>query len=152
MGLILVSAVLVAVITVVDVSGATVYLWRWLLTVMVAALAIGGAVVSRKLSYVFVVIVVVAWMLALPHFRWSTTKSFYMDCSRIRAGMSLAEARQLMAAYRLQREHEGEELGGALLEQPHLTFHPSVARSSDWCVVYIDREGGRVVAAEAIPD
>lgn len=94
--------------------------------------------------------VLALWLVVLPFIRWNVVKSFYIDCNGITPGASVEEVKRMMSGYRLQRESPGNPGGSSALDAPHLTFHPSVDRSSDWCVVYT--VSGLVESVEILPD
>jgi hypothetical protein len=115
--------------------------------------SIGAAVVLRSLRPQWLSACCAALFLAVlvlvPWVRWNHLKSFYLDCSLIETGARVDDARTRMRAYRLQQiSKEGSSQKG--LERPHLTFHPDLDHSADWCVVYF--EGERVTEVEALPD
>ena len=99
----------------------------------------------------------VVWLLVLPSLRWSTLKSFYIDCARLQPGMTLTEARQVMTPY-MEVDHASDIFSAyipGVQETPvehstRLLFIPTEADSADWCVVY--PEAQRVKAVVISPD
>ncbi|HSD83123.1 MAG TPA: hypothetical protein VLG46_04665, partial [Anaerolineae bacterium] len=82
-----------------DQDNLFVYLPRWLLYLGACALVlpfVPGKYWQIKIGLTGILLV---WLLVLPSVRWNTLKSFYIDCANIQRGMSLAEARKVMAPY-----------------------------------------------------
>jgi hypothetical protein len=101
--------------------------------------------------------VLLAWLLILPSVRWNMLKSFYIDRARLRPGMTVTAARQVMAPYveieRPTDTYTAYMPGVAETPEEHnsrLIFIPEETASADWCVVYPDN--GQVKAAVISPD
>lgn len=133
-----------------DLFGTFVYLPYWLFAGVIVSVAVAGAALSLTVVRAGIALALAGWMLVLPSLRWNETKAFYIDCRQIQPGMDASDARAMMSAYRLQTASDGREPARSMLDRPHLTFHPSLDRSSDWCVVYMDRE--QVTGVELLPD
>ncbi len=144
------SVIVTLLITAIDIWSPFLYVPYWLLAAVVAAPALGSLAFSFSRARAGLVVILLGWMLALPYLRWNNVKSFFIDCQRIEVGMSVPEAKALMSSYRLQIETNGKTRIEQRLERPHITFHPSLDRSADWCVVY--KEEGRVVEVDAVPN
>lgn len=116
----------------------------------IVALAVVGFFASSSLGRGLVVVFAVAWALVLPHVRWNPVKAFYLDCGTVEAGMSIGEVRARMLGYHLQNENATTNERAEGLDRAHLTFHPSIDRSADWCLVFLDRD--RVVSVQEMRD
>jgi hypothetical protein len=135
--------------TVMDRARLFVYFPYSIFALAFVAIVVGRVAISFERDTLAVLEILVAWIVVLPQIRWSGLKSFYMDCARIEMGADVSNVYRRMAAYHLQRDHRGGPAASDL-DRPHITFHPSLDRSADWCVVYT--EGDRVVRVEALPD
>lgn len=116
----------------------------------IIALAFVGFFAATSLNRGLVVGFAIIWALVLPHMRWNLVKAFYLDCGALSAGNLVDEARAKMSNYHLQNESAKSIERAEGLDRAHITFHPSVDRSADWCVVYFD--GDRVVSVEEMRD
>lgn len=140
-----------------DVNNLFVYLPRWLLYLGACALVlpfVPGKYWQIKTGLTGILLV---WLLILPSVRWNTLKSFYIDCSNIRHGMTLTEARQVMAPYvevdRSTGVYSAYMPGVDETPTEHSTrilFIPTKADSADWCVIYPEEQ--QVKAVVISPD
>jgi len=129
-----------------DRESGLVYGLRWFFAFFVVAFAVMGIAFSIDAGRAVLASVLIGWGLLLPLVRWGAVKPLYMDCMKIGKGMSVGEARQIMAAHHLQNVAAGRDPIRTELDHPHLTFHPMGNRSADWCVVFT--EGDTVSSVE----
>lgn len=167
-GIVVVSCLLAVVFTRLDRDVIFVYLPRWLI-VGVPSVALAAAIRPPKLWIQRGAVVALAvWGLAvLPRIRWNELKAFYIDCTDVRPGMTLTEARSRMFRY-VEAGRTGIQVGDGTLDHrlpgatvvgvaetdaEHATrilFIPSQQHGADWCLIYPD--GDRVARVEIAPD
>jgi hypothetical protein len=98
-----------------------------------------------------------AWLLLLPSMRWTSLKSFYIDCSIIKPGMTVDDARAVMTPY-VEVDSTNDVYSAympGVAETPvehntRILFIPTEADSADWCVVYPEEQ--KVKAVVISPD
>lgn len=148
---ILVSATLaVCLLAALDIWGLLVDLPSWSIVLLAGLPFAVLAVRERSLGRVVALGLVVLACLVLPSVRWNSVKSFYINCKSIRRNSPLSEVHEKMKPYYLQRDHRSETSTGESFERAHLTYHPSIDHSADWCVVYT--RAGRVLEVDVVPD
>lgn len=135
-----------------DQDNLFVYLPRWLLYLGACALVlpfVPGKYWQIKIGLTGILLV---WLLVLPSVRWNMLKSFYIDCANIQRGMSLAEARKVMAPY-VETDNTTGVYSAYMPEVPEtptehstrLLFIPTKADSAEWCVVYPEEQQVKTV-------
>jgi hypothetical protein len=140
-----------------DMNNFLLYLPRWLLYLAACALVllfVPGKHWQIKLGLTGILLV---WLLILPSLRWNTLKSFYIDCANIQRGMTLTEARKVMAPY-VEADNTTGVFSAYLPEAPEtpaehntrILFIPTAAETAEWCVVYPEEE--KVKAVVISPD
>ncbi|MCZ7617186.1 MAG: hypothetical protein M5U32_02380 [Myxococcota bacterium] len=133
-----------------DQHVAFVYVSRWVLAVPILVLLFPTRVDGSYWIRAAAVVGLCLTPYALGPVRWNTLKSFYSDCATIRSGSALSEAQRQMAHYHLQSAIAGKPDASDPLMRPHLTYHPTLDHSADWCV--ITTNGPQVVGVFIYPD
>jgi hypothetical protein len=129
---------------------AFVYIPRWAPAVPIFILLFPTRVDSSYWLRVAAVLSLCLTPYALGPVRWNTLKSFYADCTTIPDSAELAEVQHRMRAYHLQTVVSGEPGAADPLLRPHLTYHPDLDHSADWCVVATN--GTKVAGVFIYPD
>jgi len=138
----LVCVAFTAVLGVADRSVLFEYFPLWLVA-SVPLLVLAAEIQGKTAEYRGVAfLLVVVWLLVLPHIKWNDRKGFYMDCHSIDRGDSRESVYRTMSDY-LATADEDESTDRVI-------FTPSRERSADWCVVEFQRD--LVTRAYADPD
>jgi len=139
-----------------DVSSLFVYLPRWLIGVVALLVLLPASTRSKRWHRGAAVALLVALPYALAPVRWNFLKSFYADCESLHPGMTMAEARAVMAPYGgdLPAWFAGARMAGvaesAEERSARVLVIPSPAYSADWCVLY--PSGDRLARVVISPD